>query len=275
MTELRQRMIECLQLRGLSERTQEAYVRAVRQLSEHYHKSPDQITEEELRQYFLYIKNVKHYARNTSTIAICGIKFFFEKTLNRDWATFGLLRAPRRKSCQSSSAIKRCARFSPTSGSRATKSVSPPSTPAACVCRKEPISTSPTSIAHARCCTCVTAKVPGIVISRFPNARSNCCASIGPRIAIQRYSFLPPAMVRCPLLPQPNRCTRAACKTLSRLRSKKAVVTSALQCTPCATPGPPICSKPASACDSFKSGSAIVQPPPPVSTPISPPEQRN
>ena len=41
MTELRKRMIECLQLRGLSERTQEAYVRAVRQLAEHYHKSPD------------------------------------------------------------------------------------------------------------------------------------------------------------------------------------------------------------------------------------------
>jgi site-specific recombinase XerD len=90
-------MIECLQLRGLSERTQEAYVRAVRQLSEHYHKSPALITEEELRQYFLFIKNVKHYARNTSTIAICGIRFFYEQTLQRNWATFGLLRAPREK----------------------------------------------------------------------------------------------------------------------------------------------------------------------------------
>jgi integrase/recombinase XerD len=54
MTELRKRMIDCLQLRGLSERTQEAYVRAVRQLAQHYHKSPDLITEEELRQYFLW-----------------------------------------------------------------------------------------------------------------------------------------------------------------------------------------------------------------------------
>jgi hypothetical protein len=90
-------MIECLQLNGLSERTQEAYVRAVRQLAEHYRKSPDLINEEELRQYFLYIKNVKHYARNSSTIAICGIKFFFEKTLQRKWATFELLRAPREK----------------------------------------------------------------------------------------------------------------------------------------------------------------------------------
>jgi integrase/recombinase XerD len=97
MTELRQRMIECLQLRGLSARTQESYVRAVRQLAEHYHKSPDLISEEELRQYFLFLKNVKHYSRSTSTIAICGIRFFYQQTLNRNWATFGLLRAAREK----------------------------------------------------------------------------------------------------------------------------------------------------------------------------------
>jgi integrase/recombinase XerD len=98
MTELRKRMIECLQLRGLSERTQEAYVRAVRQLSEHYHKSPDQITEAELRQYFLYRKNIKHYARSSSTIAICGIRFFFERTLEKDWTIFNLVRpAPEKK----------------------------------------------------------------------------------------------------------------------------------------------------------------------------------
>jgi hypothetical protein len=69
MTELRKRMIESLHLRGLSERTQEAYVRAVRQLADHYHKSPDLISEEELRQYFLHIKNVKKYSRASSTIA--------------------------------------------------------------------------------------------------------------------------------------------------------------------------------------------------------------
>jgi hypothetical protein len=49
MTELQKRMIQDLQLRGLSERTQEMYVRAVRQLAQHYHKSPDLITKEELR----------------------------------------------------------------------------------------------------------------------------------------------------------------------------------------------------------------------------------
>lgn len=98
MTELRKRMIECLQLRGLSARTQESYVRAVRQLAEHYHKRPDLITEAELRQYFLHLKHVKHYSRPTMTIAICGIKFFFERTLAKEWATFNLLRpAPEKK----------------------------------------------------------------------------------------------------------------------------------------------------------------------------------
>jgi integrase/recombinase XerD len=97
MTQLRQRMIEDLQLRGLSERTQEMYVRAVRQLAEHYHKSPDHITEAELRDYFLYLKNVKHDSRSASTIALCGIKFFYTHTLQREWTTLTFVRPPREK----------------------------------------------------------------------------------------------------------------------------------------------------------------------------------
>jgi integrase/recombinase XerD len=97
MTPLRQRMIEDLQLRGLSERTPEMYVRAVRQLAEHYHKSPDRITEEELRDYFLYLKNVKHYSRSASTIALCGIKFFYEHTWQQAWTTLTFVRPPREK----------------------------------------------------------------------------------------------------------------------------------------------------------------------------------
>jgi site-specific recombinase XerD len=91
-------MIESLQLSGLSERTQQSYVRAVRQLAEHYHKSPDLITEEELRQYFLHIINVKRYSRSTTTIALCGIRFLFERTLDRKWNVFNLVRpAPEHK----------------------------------------------------------------------------------------------------------------------------------------------------------------------------------
>jgi len=50
MTHLRQQMIEDMQLRSLSKSTQVAYVRSVRQFAEHCGKSPDQISEQELRQ---------------------------------------------------------------------------------------------------------------------------------------------------------------------------------------------------------------------------------
>ena len=97
MTPLRQRMIDDMQLRGFSERTQEAYLRAVRQLAAHYGKSPRLITEEELRQYFLYNKNVRKWSRAASTIALCGIKFFCQNTLQRAWTCFKLLRPPKSK----------------------------------------------------------------------------------------------------------------------------------------------------------------------------------
>jgi len=97
MTVLRQKMIEDMQLHGFAVRTQEAYLSAVRQLAKHYHKPPDQIEEEELRQYFLFLKNEKHAARATCTLALCGIKFFFERTLGREWKTFEFLRPSKEK----------------------------------------------------------------------------------------------------------------------------------------------------------------------------------
>lgn len=97
MTALRQKMIENMQLRGLSVRTQESYVQAVSQLARHYHKPPDQIIEEELRQYFLYLKTVRHVSRSTQTIALCGIKFFYEHTLERTWHMLDMIRSPKEK----------------------------------------------------------------------------------------------------------------------------------------------------------------------------------
>lgn len=97
MTALRQKMIEDMQLHGFAERTQKSYMQVVRQLAEYFNKPPDQISEEELRQYFLYLKNVKKVSRSTITLALCGIKFFYERTLQRQWATLALLRPQREK----------------------------------------------------------------------------------------------------------------------------------------------------------------------------------
>jgi integrase/recombinase XerD len=98
MSTLRKRMIEDMELRGFSPRTQDSYCREVRKLAEHYHKSPDLVTEEELRQYFLYRTNVSRWSRVACTIALCGIKFFYEQTLKRDWTTVGLVKPKRVKS---------------------------------------------------------------------------------------------------------------------------------------------------------------------------------
>ena len=97
MSALRQRMLDDMHLRGLAPKTQEAYVGAVRLLAAHYRKPPDQITEEDLRQYFLYLKDVKGVSRSTCTIALCAIKFFFERTLQRTWSTLDLVRPQREK----------------------------------------------------------------------------------------------------------------------------------------------------------------------------------
>jgi hypothetical protein len=61
-------MIEDLPLRGMVKRTQELSVRAVRQLAEHYHKSPAYITEEALRRYFLDLKHVKYFLFSMESI---------------------------------------------------------------------------------------------------------------------------------------------------------------------------------------------------------------
>ena len=97
MSALRQKMIEDMQLKGLAERTQEAYVNAVLQLSKRLKKSPDQVNEEELREYFLYLKNEKRVAESTFSIALCGIKFFYEQTLKQEWHTLQLVRPDRKK----------------------------------------------------------------------------------------------------------------------------------------------------------------------------------
>ena len=51
MTPLRARMIEDMTLAGLAPRTQEVYLQAVRRLAAHYKRSPDLLSEEEVRDY--------------------------------------------------------------------------------------------------------------------------------------------------------------------------------------------------------------------------------
>jgi integrase len=57
----------------------------VRQLSEHFGRAPEDLSPEELRQYFLHLKTERRFSRSSSTQAICAIKLFWEKSLHRPW----------------------------------------------------------------------------------------------------------------------------------------------------------------------------------------------
>jgi len=97
MTPLRKRMVEDLQLKGYAAATQRAYLDAVCKLAGHYGKSPAEISEEELRAYFLHLAQTQHCARGTLKIAIAGIRFLFGITLQKPWPVLGLIRAVKAK----------------------------------------------------------------------------------------------------------------------------------------------------------------------------------
>ena len=84
-----------LQLKGLAERTQQAYVRALRKFTEFLQRQPDTATEEELRKYLLFIKNQRNFDSSSINVAQCGLKRFFKLTCPRDWPTLRLLRVKR------------------------------------------------------------------------------------------------------------------------------------------------------------------------------------
>jgi integrase/recombinase XerD len=95
---LQKRMVEDMCLHRFSTRTQDSYVRSVSGLAKYYMRSPDLISEEEIRRYFVYLTCERKLARATVNIAICGIKFFYEKTLKHDWSLTGVPMPKRSKS---------------------------------------------------------------------------------------------------------------------------------------------------------------------------------
>jgi len=97
MSALRYRMIEDMKLAGLAEETQRAYVRAVRQLTAHYRKPPDQLSEEEVRTYLLALID-QGVARGTFKSTRFGVQFFYQQTLGLKWGLFAKrIRLPRQK----------------------------------------------------------------------------------------------------------------------------------------------------------------------------------
>ena len=84
MTTLRRQFIRELVIRGMAPKTQDAYVRAVRDLAGHYHKGPDLVTDDEIKDYLVHLAQERHLARSSVNVAANGMRCFYQLVLQRD-----------------------------------------------------------------------------------------------------------------------------------------------------------------------------------------------
>jgi integrase/recombinase XerD len=96
MTPLRQRMLDALQLRGMANRTQQAYIEAVAHLARHYARSPDKLSAEEVQGYLLHLLRERKLARSSVNQYGCAYRFLYGTVLGLDGQAFQipLARAP-------------------------------------------------------------------------------------------------------------------------------------------------------------------------------------
>ncbi len=88
MSELSDRMLQDLKLAALAEGTWREYLRAVRQLAAYYMVSPDQLTERQVQDYILYVRDNLGVAKGTFEPLLAGLKFFYVQTLGYEWPLF-------------------------------------------------------------------------------------------------------------------------------------------------------------------------------------------
>ena len=113
MSPLRLSMIEDMKLSGLAPTTQAIYIAAVRGLAGHYKRSPDQLSEEDVRAYLVGLRD-RGVARGTFKASHYGIQFLYRNTLNLDWPLFSKKRSasPSRSACPTRSLTPKSAIFS-------------------------------------------------------------------------------------------------------------------------------------------------------------------
>ena len=83
MNTLREKMLAELQLRGITPRTQTAYLREIANLEKYFKKSPEELGEEEVKEYLVHMLEDRGLSSGTYKYYAAGIKFLYRTTLNR------------------------------------------------------------------------------------------------------------------------------------------------------------------------------------------------
>jgi integrase/recombinase XerD len=83
MTPLRQHLIDCMQVRHFSDNTQTCYIGWVRELAKYYHRSPDELQDEELKAFLWYLSLERHLSTSSCAQAFHALNFFYREVLGR------------------------------------------------------------------------------------------------------------------------------------------------------------------------------------------------
>jgi len=79
-------MLEDLQIRNYAPGTVTAYIRGVAEFAKHFHKSPDLLGPEQIREYQLYLIKEKGVSLSSYKISVCGLRFLYSNTLHLPFA---------------------------------------------------------------------------------------------------------------------------------------------------------------------------------------------
>jgi integrase/recombinase XerD len=88
MSDIIKRFKEDLQLSGYAERSIQSYISSVLRLQRFYNKPLEEVTEEELRKYWLSCQDETGWSPASLRISYSGIGHFFRKTLVQPWTIF-------------------------------------------------------------------------------------------------------------------------------------------------------------------------------------------
>ncbi|NRB42100.1 MAG: site-specific integrase, partial [Pseudomonadales bacterium] len=87
-----------LTLQGKSERTIDVYSRCIRQLADYFERCPDNLTKDELKQYFAHLVENRSWSAVKTTR--CAIQFCYKYLLNSPWEWVDIVKPPKVESLQ-------------------------------------------------------------------------------------------------------------------------------------------------------------------------------
>jgi integrase/recombinase XerD len=96
-TALRQKFIDHMTVRRLSQKTKESYTNAVAGLAAYYRKAPDTLSDEQIQAYLLYLIKERRLAWNSCNVVFSGLRCFYGEVLKWEQTRFSIPPRPRSK----------------------------------------------------------------------------------------------------------------------------------------------------------------------------------